>query len=120
MALVSGTLLPSSCKLFVGGWLGRILPAHDIPGATTFIAGIGTGLVILDTLEVEDGVVGEVMVVIGAEGVWRFSLPSLMETCSLQVVVSAAVGWEQDITGKLLGLTHLLTFLASVVSKLSI
>lgn len=114
---VSVALLPSSGKLFVGGWLGRILLAHDIPCDATFIAGIETGLVTLYTLDVEEGVVGEAMVVLAVVEGWISSFLSLMESCSAPVMVSAAVGWENDVTGKLLGRQHLLTLLPSVVSE---
>lgn len=113
---VSVALLPSSCELFVGEWLGRILLAHDISGDTTFIAGIEM-FGALYTLQVEEGVVGEVMVVVIVEGGWSFSLPSLMEFFSLPGRVSAAEDWEQDVTGKLLGLQPLFTPLASVVPQ---
>lgn len=113
---VSIALLPSSCELFMVGWLGRILLAHDISGATTFIAGTERRFVTLYTLEAEEGVVGEVLVVVVVEGGWILSLPSLAESCSVLVRMSTAVSWEQDVTGKLLGLEHLLTPLSSVVS----
>lgn len=114
---VSVALLLSSCELFVRGWLERILLAQDKSGATTCIAGIET-FGVLNTLEVEEGMVGEVMVVVMCvEGGWSFSLPSLIEFCPLLGRVSAAEDSEQDVTGKLFGLEPLFTPLASVVPQ---